>query len=234
MKLLRKPVLLIAVAAALSSGIGSLWLFYAQTPRVEVAPTSIEEFVDSELLQPEPQLLPSGSLVPESVAAMAPDALEPASPVATNDPALIAQMEQISLGLKQQNDALLYFDDRLQPFHELLPKLESSIAHQRSVVNLIEQRFENMEITLAELSATLAERRQADAVQKTRQPPFRLIAIDRWNNKWNAVIELAGKMAMIEPHASRAGWLLIRVDPDARSAVFESESGTQVQLRVSG
>ena len=65
-------------------------------------------------------------------------------------------------------------------------------------------------------------------------PPFRLIAIDRWENEWNAVLELNGKVSMILPQSARAGWKLLRISPQERTALFRSRSGTEAQLSVDG
>lgn len=196
-------------------------------------PASVQEIVDANTLPAIPNSELTSAVVQESAAAILPMDDSVNSPAIELSPEISATLEEIRLGLKQQTDAFLYFDEQLQPITESLYRLESALSVQSSTTALFEERMTHLQELVGELTASLTESR-LPIESAEHLPPFRLVAIDRWNNEWNAVIELNGKISMIGLNASRAGWLLFQIIPNSRSAVFRSESGNQVKLEVDG
>ncbi len=196
-------------------------------------PASIQEIVDAQTLEPADGIAHSDVTASETAETTDPTLDPTPKESVAAEPKIVSLLEEIKIGLKQQNDSCLYFDERLQPIDAILPKLESVIALQSAVAKRLDERMLNLEGQVLQLAATL-DRPESSADSADGVPPFRLIAIDRWNNEWNAVIELDGKISMIGPHLSRAGWLLLEVDPDNRSALFQARSGRKVRIKVSG
>ncbi len=194
---------------------------------------SVQEILDTNALPAIPNSELTTAVVQESAAAILPKDDSVNSPAIEISPEITATLDEIRVGLKQQTDAFLYFDEQLQPVTESLHRLESAVSVQSSTTTLFEERMTHLEELVGELTVLLTESRlPIESVEHL--PPFRLVAIDRWNNEWNAVIELNGNISMIALNASRAGWLLFQIDPNSRSAVFRSESGNQVELEVDG
>ncbi len=202
--------------------------------QLNLPPVSIQEIVDAEPIQQSSDSAIGNPMVPNTAASILPESKQLDLEIETPKPAYLSVLEEIRTEIKQQHEAFLYFDDRLQPVREMLPNLQSAITVQSAATKRIEQRMLELENQLAGVFATIDEAKANDSDTPHRSPPFRLIAVDRWNNEWNAVIELDGKIAMISPQSSRAGWLLVKVDPDAQMAVFRASTGEQISLKVSG
>ena len=222
-------VLIIATVALAAQRFGRSPL---QVPQSEL-PT-IQEIVDTS---------PSGSpldtdfsnpVLPETAAATLDQPSDTEMPAMKTETKVTAILEEIKTQIEQQNDAFLYFDDRLEPFSDLIPQLESAIALQSSVAELMDQRLLNLEAQVSNLTQTIADSNTANIEDVDSKPPFHLIAIDRWNNEWNAVIQLDGKISMIGLNASRVGWLLVEIDPGEQTALFRAASGEEAKLRVTG
>ena len=176
----------------------------------------------------------SNPVLPETEAATLDQPADTEMPAMRTETKVTAILEEIKTQIEQQNDAFLYFDDRLEPFSDLIPQLESSIALQSSVADLMDQRLLNLEDRVANLTQTIADSNTANVEDVDSKPPFHLIAIDRWNNEWNAVIQLDGKISMIGLNASRVGWLLVEIDPGEQTALFRAVSGEEAKLRITG
>ncbi len=209
------------------------WLSRSSVRSSELPPASVQEIIDANALESDSDAEHEAIMLTDSP--LNDISAQESTAALTTDTELkvLTILEEIHLGFKQQNDALLYFDDRLQPMAEMVPMLESIAAIQSSTTDRLEERMMNLEESITQLNSTLHE---SDATQQTKEqvPPFRLIAIDRWNNEWNAVIELDGKFAMIGLHSFRAGWQLLEIDPRERTALFQADSGHTVLVRVSG
>ena len=149
-------------------------------------------------------------------------------------PAILAILEKVEYRLNESSDAFLYFEERLKNLSALEPQIISSIALQSTVADMMETRMMEVESRVDSLAQALSQAKQSDSPKNLLQPPFRLIAIDRWQNKWNAVIELDGRISIIEPQASRAGWQLLTIDPSSHSTIFRSRSGKEVKLEIDG
>lgn len=209
------------------------WNFREYTREPLSPPASVQEIVDVNAFPAIPNSELASTVVQESAAAILPMDDSVSSPAIEIGPEISAALDDIRLGLKQQTDAFLYFDEQLQPITESLHRLESAVSVQSSTTALFEERMNRLQELVGELTVSLTESiRPIESAEHL--PPFRLVAIDRWNNEWNAVIELNGKISMIGQNASRAGWLLFQIHPNSRSAVFRSESGNQVKLEVDG
>ena len=243
MKLIQTISRKIIVAAAILTTIGAAfwvqWYFRTGLQHHNAPPVSIQEIVDADTtlqsVQPGNDR-PANSLpvLPTTVAATLPvSSIDHSTPQGLN-PVLLSMLEEINSGLKQQNDAFLYFDDRLQPMRELLPKLESAVALQSTATQHLESRIVELESEIANLTTFVTEAQNTNVQSALSTPPFRLIAIDRWNNEWNAVIEFEGKITMISPQSARAGWRLVTIDPNTHSAQFQSTTGNEAILSVSG
>lgn len=196
--------------------------------------STIQEIVDTDPLGSPLETDFSNPVLPETVAATLDQPSDFEMPAMRPKTKVTAILEEIKTQIEQQNDAFLYFDDRLEPFSELIPQLESAIALQSSVAELMDQRLLNLEVQVSNLTQTIAESNTANIEDVDSKPPFHLIAIDRWNNEWNAVIELDGKISMIGLNASRVGWLLVEIDPGEQTALFRAASGEEAKLRVTG
>ena len=231
------PSRLILILGASFCVIGAaLWLqwnFSEYTRKPPSPPASVQEIVDANAFPATPNSELATTVVQESAAAILPLDDSVNSPAIELGPEIAATLDEIRLGLQQQTDAFLYFDEQLQPITESLHKLEASVSVQTSTTALFEERMTHLEKLVGELTVSMTEAR-LPIDSSEHLPPFRLIAIDRWNNEWNAVIELNGKISMIGLNASRAGWLLFQISPNSRSAIFRSESGSQVELAVDG
>ncbi len=177
---------------------------------------------------------------------MSPDTLQPnlpdepvntqsnqsSQPELSVDPQLMELLTEIPYEQRQTRDALVYFDNRMETLIELQPTLQSLISNQEDNTVSMENRMLAVESALQEIRNVL-DRDDADGVEVTESlPPFRLIAIDRWENQWNAVIELDGRITMIQPQEIRAGWKLLKIIPLSASAVFRSKSGEQTILKI--
>ena len=209
------------------------WNFSEYSHKSPAPPASVQEIVDANAFPSTQNSELATTVVQESAAATLPMDDSVNSPTIEMSPEISVTLDEIKLGLKQQTDAFLYFDEQLQPITESLHRLESAVSVQSSTTALFEDRMTLLEELVGELTVSLTESRLPKESAEY-SPPFRLVAIDRWNNEWNAVIELNGKISMIDLNASRAGWLLLQINPNSRSAVFRSESGNQVKLEVDG
>ena len=141
-------------------------------------------------------------------------------------------LEEVKHQLRQNNDADLYLADRVAELQKLVISLQTG---QTIVAESLENRMND----LAQKIDVMSEASPTDPapIRSTGSmdvPPFRLIAVDRWENEWNAVLELNGKVSMLAPQSARAGWKLLRISPQGRTALFRSRSGTEVQLTVDG
>ncbi len=203
-----------------------------QVPQSEL-PT-IQEIVDTDLSGSPLDANFSNPVLPETVAAALDQPSDTEMPEIGTETKFTAILEEIKTQIEQQNDAFLYFDDRLEPFSDLIPQLESAIALQSSVAERMDQRLLNLEVQVSNLTQTIADSNPANIEDVDSKPPFHLIAIDRWNNEWNAVIELDGKISMIGLNASRVGWLLVEIDPGEQTALFRAVSGEEAKLRITG
>ena len=229
------PSRLILILGGLFCVIGTAlwvqWIFSEYTRESPSSSASVQEIVDANAFPSTPNSELTTAVVQESAAAILPMDDSVNLTAIEVSPEIFTTLDEIRLGLKQQTDAFLYFDEQLQPITESLHRLESAVSVQSSTTALFEERMTHLEELVGELTVSLTESRLPFASSE-HLPPFRLIAIDRWNNEWNAVIELNGKISMIGLNTSRAGWLLFQINPNSRSAVFRSESGNQVKLEV--
>ena len=141
-------------------------------------------------------------------------------------------LEEVKQRLHQNNDADLYLADQMAEIQKLVISIQTSqtiVAESlENRMNELAQKFEAMPEVAPPASAPIPDASSMDV------PPFRLIAIDRWENEWNAVLELNGKISMLAPQSARAGWKLLQISPQTRTALFRSRNGTEAQLTVDG
>ena len=141
-------------------------------------------------------------------------------------------LEEVKHQLRQNNDADLYLADQFAELQKLVISLQTG---QTIVAESLENRMNELAQKMDAMSeAAPTNPTPIPATSSMDVPPFRLIAIDRWENEWNAVLELNGKVSMILPQSARAGWKLLRISPQERTALFRSRSGTEAQLTVDG
>ena len=162
-----------------------------------------------------------------------PDTQAQPPPVLTSE--LSELIQQLNFALQRADDATLYLETRVSALEknlegmksvdhrleELTGEVSSLQANTRKLYGLIETFNQPQAPTNAITSAI------DDDV-----PAFTLIAIDRWQNEWYAILELQGKMAMIKPNAERAGWRLIKIEPKARKALFRNRGGIDHELEI--
>ena len=141
-------------------------------------------------------------------------------------------LEEVKHQLRQNNDADLYLADQFAELQKLVISIQTGQT-------IVAESLENRMIELAQKIDVMSESASTEpapssSTSSSDVPPFRLISIDRWENEWNAVLELNGKVSMILPQSARAGWKLLRISPQNRTALFRSRSGTEAQLTVDG
>ena len=141
-------------------------------------------------------------------------------------------LEEVKQKLHQNNDADLYLADQIAELQKLVISIQTG---QTIVAESLENRMNELAQKIDAISeAAPTEPAPIPSTSSMDVPPFRLIAIDRWENEWNAVLELNGKVSMLVPQSARAGWKLLRISPQNRTALFRSRSGTEAQLTVDG
>ena len=141
-------------------------------------------------------------------------------------------LEEVKQKLHQNNDADLYLADQIAELQKLVISLQTG---QTIVAENLENRMNELAQKIDAMSEVAStESAPIPSTSSSDVPPFRLISIDRWQNEWNAVLELNGKVSMILPQSARAGWKLLRISPQNRTALFRSRSGTEAQLTVDG
>ena len=155
---------------------------------------------------------------------------------ASLDSDLAAQIETIIeiqslLEKAQETDAKL--TEQVESLLGMRANVLSLINMQSVIAESIEDRLFAIEDKLQDMSSMM-QRPETTAEPDQSAPPFRLIAIDRWDNVWNAVIFLDSKMAMLEPNDSRAGWTLLEVDASRKQARFVHADGVEAVLDVGG
>ena len=157
------------------------------------------------------------------------------SPTPDPTPELAELIQSLKYALQRADAATLYLEIRVSALEknlegmksvdhrlqELTGEVSSLQNHTRKLTGLIETF--NPAPAPASFSASAID---------SDVPPFTLIGIDRWQNEWNAVLEMQGKMAMILPNAERAGWRLIKIEPTARKALFRNRGGTDHELEI--
>ena len=141
-------------------------------------------------------------------------------------------LEEVKQKLQQNNDADLYLADQIAQLQKLVISLQTGqtivAESNENRMNELAQKIDAMSEPAPTSPTPIPSTSSMDV------PPFRLIAIDRWENEWNAVIELNGKISMLAPQSTRAGWILLQISPQNRTALFRSRSGTEAQLTVDG
>lgn len=226
-------LLVVSIAfVTILAGTASVYWFLAPKSTPIQPPISIREIVDANLheSEAEPSLDTSQIEIEESPATEI--SAQISDPEYVTDPKVLEVLNEIQYEFKQTRDALMYFDDRIESLMVLKPTLESMIATQSDSMKSLENHIQAIEVEFRnslESSQKNDRKRQEDPMS---HPPFRLIAIDRWENQWNAVIELDGRITMIQPQNSRSGWKLLQLFPAKGSAVFRSSSGEKATLEI--
>ena len=235
--------LVVIVVFFLVAGAAAIWLY--QPPLAQLQ-TSTAESAESlmtaqEVVNAEP--LPVSETVAQSQSGFSPDELEnvplPVGGVNESEEGLpLAKteyeelLEEVRNQLRQNNDADLYLADQMAEIQKLVISIQTG---QTIVAESLENRMIELAQKIDDMSeAAPTEPAPSSSTSSSDVPPFRLIAIDRWENEWNAVLELNGKISMLAPQSARAGWKLLRISPQNRTALFRSRSGTEAQLTVDG
>ena len=232
---LRKIVIVASLVVVISVAVFVELIVKPRFGRLTTPVTYFQEIVDENSEHLQTLTDSADSMVAKTVASPIPVEVDESSEFDRDNPAYDEILEQMKLGLKQQNDAFLYLDDRLQPIIELMPKIQKLIENQVETSEQMALRLQELKVTAASISQKIEDKKSPPVVKAIDlRPPFRLIAIDRWNRQWNAVLELDGKITMIGQQDVRSGWRLINIDPRSKSAVFESQNGYEVELYVSG
>ena len=117
------------------------------------------------------------------------------------------------ISCSQNNDADLYLADQIAELQKLVISLQTG---QTIVAESHENRMNELAQKIDAISEpTPVTITQIPSTSSTDVPPFRLIAIDRWENEWNAVLELNGKISMLVA-AIRTSWLETAADIPAK------------------
>ena len=235
--------LVVIVVFFLVAGAAAIWLY--QPPLVQLQTSAVESaetlMTAQEVVNAEP--LPVSETVVQGQPGLSPDELEnvplPVSgfneseeglPLANTESEEL--LEEVKYQLRQNNDADLYLAEQVAELQKLVISIQTGQT-------IVAENLENRMIDLAQKIDVMSEAGSTEPAPSSSTsssdiPPFRLIAIDRWENEWNAVLELNGKISMLAPQSARAGWKLLRISPQNRTALFRSRSGTEAQLTVDG
>ena len=235
--------LVVIVVFFLVAGAATIWLYQPQlAPVLTSTAESAESLMTAqEVVNAEP--LPVSETVAQGQPGLSPDELENVPlpvggfneseeglPLANTEYEEL--LEEVKYQLRQNNDADLYLAEQFAELQKLVISIQTGQT-------IVAENLENRMIDLAQKIDVMSEAAPTDpapssSTSSSDVPPFRLIAIDRWENEWNAVLELNGKISMLAPQSARAGWKLLRISPQNRTALFRSRSGTEAQLTVDG
>ena len=235
--------LVVIVVFFLVAGAAAIWLY--QPPLAQLQTSTVESaetlMTAQEVVNAEP--LPVSETVAQGQPGFSPDELEniplPVGGVNESEEGLPPAkteyeelLEEVRHQLRQNNDADLYLAEQFAELQKLVISIQTG---QTIVAESLEKRMNELAQKIDAMSeATLTEPAPIPSTSSMDTPPFRLISIDRWENEWNAVLELNGKVSMLAPQSARAGWKLLRISPLNRTALFRSRSGTEAQLTVDG
>ena len=155
-------------------------------------------------------------------------------PPAPNAAELAALIQQLTASLQRADDATLYLETRVGALENNLQEIKTI---DRRLVELTEEvsslKSQSRKLySLIETSSSPPTQALAPEIAISTVPPFTLVAIDRWHNEWNAVLEMQGKLAMLTPEAERAGWQLVKIEPTARKALFRNREGIDHELKI--
>ena len=235
--------LVVIVVFFLVAGAAAIWLY--QPPLAQLQTSTVESaetlMTAQEVVNAEP--LPVSETVVQGQPGLSPDELESVPlpvgganeseeglPLANTEYEEL--LEEVKNQLRQNNDADLYLADQMAQIQKLVISIQTG---QTIVAESLENRMIELGQKIDDMSeAAPTEPAPSSSTSSSDVPPFRLIAIDRWENEWNAVLELNGKISMLAPQSARAGWKLLRISPQNRTALFRSRSGTEAQLTVDG
>lgn len=139
--------------------------------------------------------------------------------------------EEIRHLLQSSEDAHVYLDKQIA---SMQTAQRTIIEHLDLLSNVdfdqIRNRLNRLESKLASLTSAIAALTASDSTATSETPPFRLISVDSWQSKWNAVVAFDGSAAMIGVGESRAGWRLVEVNPTARTAKFQNRITRQISV----
>ena len=235
--------LAVVVVFFLVAGAAAIWLY--QPPLAQLQTSTVESaetlMTAQEVVNAEP--LPVSETVAQGQPGLSSDELENVSllvggvneseegrPMAKTEYEEL--LEEVRYQLRQNNDADLYLADQIAELQKLVISLQTG---QTIVAESLENRMNVLAQKIdAKSEAAPTSPTPIPSTSSSDVPPFRLIAIDRWENEWNAVLALNGKVSMLVPQSARAGWKLLRISPQNRTALFRSRSGTEAQLTVDG
>ena len=235
--------LVVIVVFFLVAGAAAIWLYQPPLAQLQTSAAESAEtlMTAQEVVNAEP--LPVSETAALGQPGLSPDDLEnvpfPVGGVNESEEGLPRAkteyeelLEEVRHQLRQNNDADLYLADQFAELQKLVISLQTG---QTIVAESLENRMNELAQKIDFMSeAAPTETAPSSSTSSSDVPPFRLIAIDRWENEWNAVLELNGKVSMILPQSARAGWKLLRISPQERTALFRSRSGTEAQLTVDG
>ena len=235
--------LVVVVGFFLVAGAAAIWLYQPPLAQLQTSTVGSAEslMTAQEVVNAEP--LPVSETAAQAQPGLSPDELESVPlPVGganeSEEDLLLANteyedlLEEVRNQLRQNNDADLYLADQMAEIQKLVISIQTG---QTIVAESLENRMNELAQKIDVMSeAAPNEPAPIPSTSSMDIPPFRLISIDRWENEWNAVLELNGKISMLAPQSARAGWKLLRISPQNRTALFRSRSGTEAQLTVDG
>ena len=155
-------------------------------------------------------------------------------PPPPNAAELAALIQQLNASLQRADDATLYLETRVGALEnnlEGIKTVDRRMAELTEEVSSLKSQSRKL-YSLIENSNATPTQAIAPATAISTVPPFTLVAIDRWHNEWNAVLEMQGKLAMLTPESERAGWQLVKIEPTARKALFRNREGIDHELKI--
>ena len=155
-------------------------------------------------------------------------------PPPPNAAELAALIQQLNASLQRADDATLYLETRVGALEnnlEGIKTVDRRLAELTEEVSSLKSQSRKL-YSLIENTNSTPTQAIAPATAMSTVPPFNLVAIDRWHNEWNAVLEMQGKLAMLTPESERAGWQLVKIEPTARKALFRNREGIDHELKI--
>ena len=162
-----------------------------------------------------------------------PDTQSPSPTVPTSE--LSELIQQLNFALQRADDATLYLETRVSALEKNLEGMKSvdhRLEELTGEVSSLQANTRKLYGLIETFNAPPPASASVTPAAISLVPPFTLIAIDRWQSEWNAVLEMQGKTAMIKPNDERAGWRLVKIEPTARRALFRNRDGIDHELEI--
>ncbi len=229
----RSVVFSIAVLVMTVAAVTALWWFTSHSSQLtHTTPLSVRELVDENTSTTTQTPTIDPSKFESEVSSEAGDVGRSDQMETLMGSEILEILDTIRNDNQQTKDAMLYFDERMETLLTRMASIESVFTSQLVESDELENRVVQIQNDLESIRSSFKSTQGNRDDRIDTSPPFSLIAVDRWDNEWNAVIELDGRIATIQPRDHRAGWKLKQIDPNRKVAVFQSNTGQTATLEI--